>query len=217
MISSAIFDIDGTLLDSTPIWDNLGARLLQSLGVTPRAGLHEVLRVMALNEGAAYLRREYSLPVSESELLRMTDEMIRGFYTNEVQAKHGAKELLEALYSRGVKLAIATAGNAEISCKALERLGLMEYFSDVFSCTRYGGKNSPAVYLAAAERLGSLPQNIIVYEDSLHALKTARDAGFLTAAVCDNSEPNQTALKSLAHFYAPDLMGHITFLDELLK
>ena len=215
MIKAAVFDIDGTLLDSSPIWYDLGARILRSLGITPREGLHKTLSELSLKEGAEYLCSSYPLPVDEAGLLEMTDKLVSGFYLEEVAAKEGAPKLLEALKRRGVKLALATAGNARLSCAALERLGLMGYFPVVCSCEEYGGENSPEVFLAAAEKLGALPAETIVFENSLYALLTAKNAGFATAAVKDTAEHMQEELAKAADFYC-ERLSELLLRDDFL-
>lgn len=205
MIKTAIFDIDGTLLDSMPVWNNLGERFLRGHGITARAGLSEALRTLSFHEGAEFLRREYLPELSAEQVLAEVNEMIARFYLHEVQPKAGAMELLSALSSRGIRLAIATAGNAALSSAALKRLGLFRYFSSFCTCEQFGGKNEPAVFLAAAGECP--PEQAVVFEDSLHALITAKRAGFVTAAVFDPSEPNQAELRKTADYYANDLAG----------
>lgn len=203
MIKTAIFDIDGTLLDSMPVWNNLGERFLRGHGIAARAGLSEALRTLSFHEGAEFLRREYLPELSPEQVLAEVNEMIERFYLNEVQPKAGAEKLLSALSSRGIRLAIATAGNAALSAVSLERLGLFGYFSSFCSCEQFGGKNEPAVFLAAAGECP--PEQAVVFEDSLHAVITAKRAGFVTAAVFDPSEPNQAELRRTADYYAADL------------
>ena len=104
MTKAAVFDLDGVLLDSMGIWNDLGARYLRSLGVTPEEGLNEILFSMSMEQGAEYLHTHYALPQSAAEVGAGIADMLRDFYFYEVSAKDGAAALLAALTARGVKL-----------------------------------------------------------------------------------------------------------------
>ena len=104
MTKAAVFDLDGVLLDSMGIWNDLGARYLRSLGVTPEEGLNEILFSMSMEQGAEYLHTHYPLAQSAAEIEAGIETMLRDFYYNEVPAKPGAAALLAALTARGVKL-----------------------------------------------------------------------------------------------------------------
>lgn len=208
MIKCAIFDLDGTLLDSSEMWRTLGARYLGLIGKVSEDGLSEKLYEMSLPESARYLRENYSLPYSVEEILRQLARMTEQFYREQVALKDGAPGLLAQLRTRCVKMSIATAGDAALAMSALTRLGVADFFSGAVSCTEYGAKTSPEVFLAAADLVYAVPEEAVVFEDSLHAVRSAKKAGFRTAAVCDIGESNQKELEKTADFYA-------TTLDEL--
>ena len=186
MTKAAVFDLDGVLLDSMGIWNDLGARYLRSLGVTPEEGLNEILFSMSMEQGAEYLHTHYALPQSAAEVGAGIADMLRDFYFYEVPAKDGAAALLAALTARGVKLAAATSSPREHVTRALERLGLLVYFTRLFTTAEVGvSKHEPTIYLLAAEALHAAPAETLVFEDSLYALKTAKAAGFYTIGVYD--------------------------------
>ena len=88
----------------------------------------------------------------------------------------------------------------------MERLGLWQHFRFAVSCVQYGGKTRPDIYLEAARRLGTAPAETVVFEDALHAARTAHEAGFRVCGVWDASaEEDQAALKALADWYVRDL------------
>ena len=97
MTKAAVFDLDGVLLDSMGIWNDLGARYLRNLGVTPEEGLNEILFSMSMEQGAEYLHTHYALPQSAAEVGAGIADMLRDFYFYEVPAKDGAAALLAAL------------------------------------------------------------------------------------------------------------------------
>ena len=94
MIRGAIFDLDGVLLDSMGIWEDLGARYLRRLHITPEPGLNEVLFPMSMEQGAAYLKAHYPLQQSEAEICGGIAQMLKDYYVQEVPAKPGAAALL---------------------------------------------------------------------------------------------------------------------------
>ena len=85
--TGAVFDVDGVLLDSLPVWQDLGSRYLRSLGVTPEEGLDDVLFAMSMEQGAEYLRKHYALRSALEEVSSGLSKMLETFYYDEVQAK----------------------------------------------------------------------------------------------------------------------------------
>ena len=210
MIKAAIFDLDGTLLDSTNMWENLGERFLQSLDIVPEEDLRDKIWDLSLPESAAFFKREYALSLSEEEIIARLNELSESVYTSEAPLKSGVKRLLGSLQMLDIKTALATAADKNLASAALARTGISEHFSGIFSCSEHGAKTSPDIFLKAAELLGTNPQETIVFEDSLTAVQTAKAAGFITAAVFDKSEKNPDLLRDTADFYGENL-------DELRK
>ncbi|MDE7360385.1 MAG: HAD family phosphatase [Oscillospiraceae bacterium] len=217
MIRYAIFDLDGTILDSSQMWRTLGAQYLALLGKTPAPGLADKLSVMTIPEGAAFIHGEYDIPYSPDEIVRHITRMTEKYYLEQVSLTDGAPKLLAALRAHCVKMSIATAGDANLSISALERLGIAEFFAGAVSCSDYGAKTSPEVFLAAAELIYAVPEETMVFEDSLHAVRTAKKAGFATAAVYNSEENNQEELKKNADFYALSLTEFADNVSELLS
>lgn len=205
MIQGAIFDVDGTLLDSMGVWDTIGEDYLRSLGYEPREKLNDKFRTMSIREAAEYYIAEYGVTLPVEEICCQVNGWIERFYREEAQLKPGAADFVKRLYDAGVKLAIATATDDFLVEAALRRCGVMDYFSSLITCTQVNqGKSRPDVYRAAMERIDTCRDNTLVFEDSLKALGTARDDGFLTVGVCDRFERDQTGLAALAHIYIKD-------------
>lgn len=108
-ISGAIFDVDGTLLDSMSIWDTIGADYLRSIGYIPRENLNEIFKNMSLLQAAEYYRNEYGVTLRVEEIMSGVNAMLEQFYQYEAPLKPGAAELLARLRQNRVKLCIATA------------------------------------------------------------------------------------------------------------
>ncbi len=206
MIQGAIFDIDGTILDSMPIWDDVGARYLTRLHIEPEPGLGEILFSMSLEEGAAYLQRRYSLVQTRDEIRQGVLQVIADFYRYEVQLKPGADGFLRAMAERGIPMTLATTSDAALTTAALTRLGVEGFFIKLFTCTALNTtKHEAKIYRAAAQYMGSSPEKTLVFEDVLHALKSAKSGGFRLAAVEDAASAGDRAeIRRISDIYLRD-------------
>ena len=133
MIKGAVFDVDGTLLDSMGIWKSLPAKYLKSKGMTAKENLNDRLYKMSLEEGAKFLKDNYLPNLSEGEICDGFTQMLKDFYVAEARSKKGAGQLLEYLRQNGIKMAVATAGVKEYAEIALKREGLLDYFEKIFA------------------------------------------------------------------------------------
>ena len=207
-ICGAIFDLDGVLLDSMAVWNDLGVRYLQKCGIQPEAGLSQILFSMSMEQGADYLKAKYQLPDTPQEILNGIEQMIRDFYFYEVQPKEGAKELLQFLQDQGVKMIAATSSPREHVTKALQRNGLYDYLQQIYTTGEVGvSKHEPMIYQLAANSLGTKPEETLVFEDSLYALKTAKNAGFRAIGVYDaDGETDQEGVRQTGELYLSSLL-----------
>lgn len=197
-----IFDMDGTLLDSMPLWENLGERYLRSQGRTPVDNLHQIIRDMSLLEAAEYFRREYALSLSTEEIIRGVNEMIAEQYRFCLELKPGASAFLEHLLKCGVKMCLATATDAELAEAALKRNHVLQCFCKILTCGQVGaGKDKPIIYERAREALKTPKAETLVFEDALYAVKTAKAAGFLVAGIYDASEMEPMKMQETADYY----------------
>ncbi|MDE6733395.1 MAG: HAD family phosphatase [Oscillospiraceae bacterium] len=217
MIKFAIFDLDGTLLDSSEMWRTLGARYLTLLKMKPEADLTEKVAEMTLPSAARYFREHYGVAYSAEEIVRHLTRMTESYYTDEVRLKDGAAELLSALRTHCVYMSIATMSDERLGMLALERLGVGDFFAGAVSCSNYGAKTKPDVFLAAADLIYAIPEETIVFENSLYAIKTAKKAGFVTAGVADISESDADGMKQTADFYADTLGDYVENIREMIE
>ena len=197
----AIFDMDGTLVDSMVYWKNLATEFLESKGVrTISPEILEQIKPMTMTESAALFIQEYGLSGTAERVAAEMNAMMDEHYRKDIPLKPGAAEYLEALRCKGVTMCVASATAEELMEACLTRLGVAHYFSFLLSCETVGaGKNRPDVYWESAKRLGAQPEEIAVYEDALYAADTAKSAGFYTIAVRDDSsQPHWETLTALA-------------------
>ena len=218
MIRGAIFDVDGTLLDSLSIWDTVAEDYLRSLGIEPRENLAETFKTFSLAQSAEYCRSVYGVKQSVKEIMDGIDAMMETFYRQTAPLKPGVAEFLRALAQNGVKMAVATATDRHLIEAALTRCGVRAYFLDMFTCTSVGkSKNEPDIYRAAREALGTKKEDTWVFEDAYHAAKTAADDGFPVAALFDASEDEQDALKKTAKLYLRSFEDALPFREEMFR
>lgn len=205
MIQGAIFDADGTLLDSMGMWDTVGERYLLSRGIDPAPGLREILFPMSLAQCARYLKKTYGLPDEPQAIEAGINGTIRRFYCREVEAKPGVKGFLEGLRARGIPCTLATATDKAVITEGLRRTGLLDYFQEVITCGQLGvDKGTPHIFDYARERMGTPKAATWVFEDAVHAARTAHQAGYPVAAVADPYS-DQAALRKVCRLYLPDL------------
>lgn len=214
-LDGAIFDLDGTLVDSMDIWNEVPKALVRRFGGTPPEDLARDIETMSLRDASEYLIRTFRLDCTPEQVMEGVNSLVTAQYRDTVPMKPGADRLLERLAALGVPCGIATASEDFRARAAMERLGLWDQFRFAVSSSQYGSKTSPDIYLEAARRLGSAPERTLVFEDALHAAQCAKQAGFLVAGVYDASaEADQEALKQLCDWYLPRLdMPY--FMDEL--
>ncbi|MBQ9750353.1 MAG: HAD family phosphatase [Clostridia bacterium] len=212
MIKGAIFDLDGTLLDSMFIWDTIGEDYLRSLGKEPHEDLKETFMTLTLEEAAEYYREHYGVTLSVKEIVDGVNAMVEGIYRTKVTLKPGIADYLCWLKENGARMCVATVTDRYLVEETLERLGVRNYFSEIFTCAEVGyGKDKPIIYQKAQEHLGTAKEDTCVFEDLPFALKTAKADGFRTVGVYDRYENGQDELKSLADYYILD------FADPVLK
>ena len=182
----AIFDMDGTLIDSMIFWENLAAEYLTSKGIQEiPANLLERIKPMTMSESAALFHAEFGLTGDiESEMNAMMDD----HYCKDIPLKPGVREYLQKLHARGTRMCVASATAEHLMESCLTRLGVRDYFEFLLSCETVGaGKRSPLIYHACAKRLKAELQEVAVYEDALYAIQTAKKAGYYVVGIYDDS------------------------------
>lgn len=212
MIQAAIFDFDGTLFDSMFIWDTAGETYLRSIGKEPADDLQSILKPMSLYQSADYLRVHYSIPLSTEDIMDGINRTVEDFYFHTVEPKPGAIDFLEDLDRKGIRMCIATATDRYQVEAALVRCGMKHFFSEIFTCTEVGsGKDQPLIFRRAMEHLGTDRSNTVVVEDAWHAIRTAKDDGFIVAAIFDPHESMQSSVREAADVYLADYSDMETF------
>ena len=187
-IKAVIFDMDGTLIDSTGIWHEIDKEFFakRNMELPPDYAQHIVH--LGLTQAAIYTKETYHLNESIQDIMKEWHDMSIDMYKYHVSLKDGALELLKLFKSNGIKMAIATANDEPLYRPCIDRLGIGDYFDEIADVnTAKEGKQSAKIYLDLAKKLGSEPQNTLVLEDMPTCVKTAFKSGFLTVAVYDHA------------------------------
>ncbi len=204
-IECAIFDFDGTLFDSMFIWDGVGEIYLRSLGKAPKPSMREDVRALSLYQSACYFQKEYDLSLSVEEIMTGVNQTIEHFYIHEVLPKPGVVDFLEQMKKAEIPMCIATASDRYQIEAALNRCEMEHYFEAIFTCREVGhGKDEPVIFQKAMEYFGADRSGTVVFEDAIHAIRTAKADGFAVVAVFDNSEKRQTEIRDLSDCYIED-------------
>lgn len=199
--------MDGTLLDTMPIWHDSGERYLKSIGVIAEPRLGDKLFSMTVDMGAHYLIETYNLDKTHEEIKNGINGMVEKHYLKEAVFKAGALELLEAMKVAGIRMSIATSTGRPFITGAFQRLGITEYFDEILTCPELGvSKSEPFVFHEAAKAMGTDPGETWLFEDGLYSIKTAKAEGFKIVGVYDEvSEADQEEIKALSDIYVTEL------------
>ena len=204
-IKCALFDFDGTLFDSMFIWDSVGEIYLHSLGKEPKPSMREDVRALSLYQSACYFQKEYGLSLSVEQIMTGINQTIEHFYVHEVLPKPGVVDFLERMKKCKVRMCIVTASDRYQIEAALNRCGMEDYFEAIFTCSEMGhGKDEPIIFQKAMEYFNADRSNTIVFEDAIHAIRTAKADGFSVVSVFDNSEKRQSEIRNLSDCYISD-------------
>ena len=185
--SAAIFDLDGTLLDSTWVWRRVDKAFFGERNIDAPADYARAVQGMSFRETAEYTVRRFSLAETADEVAAQWMRMTADEYAHRVELKPGALDYLRALKRAGVKLAVATANRPALFMPALERGGAAALFDAVCTSAEVGdvSKSDGALYRLAASRLGVAPGECAVFEDVYEGVVGARAAGMRAYAVRD--------------------------------
>lgn len=203
-IKAAIFDYDGTVMDSMGMWSQASSNYVRTvLGKEPAPGLDEMIKNTSLEEGAKIFREQYGAPGTDADIVQAVLATVTDQYRNTLQLKPDVLQVLEDLKAHGIKMCVATASAREMIEAGNDRLDLNQYFEKVFTCMEVGAnKRRPDIYNEAAAYFGTSPEETLVFEDVLHASKTAAKAGYRLIGILDKySESDKNSIKELSHLF----------------
>ena len=189
-----IFDLDGTLLDSMSVWNDVDVEFLGRYGYEVTPEYTDMVKRASIEDAARYTQTKYRIPLTWQEIVDTWESMVNEFYRSEVKLKEGTKEYLEEAKRLGFSLAVTTALSRKNAAAALMSTGIRDMFDCVITLEDLGGKinkSSPDIFLRVTDYVSATgnpvtPDKALVFDDVLQSLEGARSGGFLTCAVYDD-------------------------------
>ena len=182
----AIFDLDGTLLDSMQVWVNVDQLFLGRRNIpVPPDYLGEIGK-LAYYEAALYTIDRFHLQEKPEELIQEWHQDALIQYRDQVQLKEGSYQFLKFLKMNDIPFSVATASDPELYALTLKRNNVFDMFHSFTDLKETGtSKGEPDIYLKAAEKMDLKPEECVVFEDILPGIRAAKKVNFHTVAVYD--------------------------------
>lgn len=187
-ITGAIFDCDGTLLDSSEAWHGIETLLAREARITVTDAEHELFATFTIPEVAHYLHAQYGLYASAREIINRIDDFMLSYYQTQATLLPGVAELLEACARSGVRMSVASSSPAAYVEAGLRCCGIRDYFVSVVSVDDVGAsKREPAAFDKARHDMRTDTLTTWGFEDSLYAMDTLRKAGYGVVGIYDEA------------------------------
>jgi len=201
-----IFDLDGTLIDSMPAWDNVGTNFLISIGITPPENIEEIYRTMSFEEAAEYFRHDLGMKLTAKEMTKKIAQMVGEKYEKEIPLKANAYSFLEESKKAGKHMTLLTASEMVYVMPCLKRLHIDTFFEKILTCTMLAmSKSDEHIYEYTANKMSYAKEDTAVFEDAPHAAKSAKNAGFFTVGIFDASEAEyKEEMEKICDIYTDD-------------
>lgn len=190
-IKAVIFDLDGTLIDSVHVWNQVDIEYLAKRGIALPDTLSKEIEGLSFPETALYFKKKFSLPDTIEEIQKEWIDMVNHEYNSIIKLKDGVKEFLDFLRFRKISLGVATSNYMHLATAVLKNNNILQYFPVIVTTSEVPrDKSYPDIYLETASRLGFDASECIVFEDTLNGLSGAKKAGMKVTGIYD---PNGSA------------------------
>ena len=205
-IKACIFDLDGTLLDSMSLWQDVDKQYLAKFGIQFDPTYSEEIKKMSFDESAKYFIEKFKIPRSEKQIKEDWNAMVEVAYRDHLRAKAGSLEMIQMLAKHNISMCVATSCNKKHAKMALERLGMLPYIDFILTCADVGkNKEFPDVFHKCAKMMAVKPHECYVFEDLYMALQVCHKEGFKTVGVYDAlSAHDVNDAKQLCDYYIHD-------------
>lgn len=213
-MQGAIFDLDGTLLDSMPFWKDVVSIYMRKHGKTVSDEEREVIDRLSITKATKFIKETYGLSETPEEIEKDILNIIEANYKFNIPLKPYVHLLLTNLKKKGIKMCIASATPSYLIEEALLRHNIPYFFEFIITVPEVGeGKNESAkIYEKALKKLGCEKAEAYVFEDALHAVKMAKSAGFFVVGVQDAaSKAHRDEIESECDLYIKNFREFISF------
>jgi HAD superfamily hydrolase (TIGR01509 family) len=204
-VEAVVFDLDGVLINSEPIWDEVRRELAQRAGRPWPGDATRAMQGMSTPEWSSYLAEVVHLPAAPEELAELVIDAVEQRYAKQLPLIPGAREAVIRLAPR-LRLGLASSSPRRLIDTVLDAAALTEYFEVTVSTEEVeAGKPSPAVYREAVRRLDVPASRTAAVEDSSNGLRSAHAAGLVVVALPHEAFPPAPDALSLAAAQVRDL------------
>lgn len=200
---AVLFDLDGTLMDSMWLWEDIDIEYLGRFGHAPTKDMQRAIEGMSFTETAQYFKERYHIPDTVEEIKAEWNRMAYDKYAHHVKLKPGAYGFLREIRSRGLLAGITSSNSRELIGACLRSNGVEDCFDRItISCEVPKGKPAPDIYLCAAAAFQVSPDECLVFEDIPMGILAAKNAGMDVCAVEDAFSADQRDyIRTLADYY----------------
>lgn len=218
-IQSIIFDLDGTLINSMWVWDEIDIEFLSARNLELPPTYQKEIEGMSFTETAVYTKELFHLPESVEELKAIWNQMALEKYTKDVPLKPGVEEFLKYCKENKISMGIATSNSRELVDSVVKAHSLEDSIQVIVtSCEVAKGKPAPDVYLEVAKQLNTLPEHCLVFEDVPMGILAGKNAGMKVCAVEDAfSEEQREEKRRLADYYISSYEEVLQHTYEVLE
>ncbi len=191
-IEAAIFDMDGTLIDSMWVWKSINHEFLAKRNLSVPDDLKRDIEHLSFEQSAQYFKDRFNIEDTVEDIIIEWNDMASYSYANNVKLKPGAREYLALLKEKGLKLGLATSNYSKLVEVTLKNNDIFEFFDAITTTWEVKKeKNFPDVYLLTAKKLDVDPSKCMVFEDILPAVMGAKLAGMKVIGVQDEHSLDQ--------------------------
>ncbi len=213
-VEAVLFDLDGSLVDSMWIWQEIDVEYLQKFGITLPENLQTEIEGMSFSETAVYFKEKFQIPDSLEKIKSDWNHMAWDKYSHQVPLKNGALEFITYCHENNIRLGIATSNSRELVENVIQVHGIRDYFDSIVTgCDVAKGKPSPDIYLETARRCHTAPDKCLVFEDIIPGILAGKAAGMKVCAVDDDySSQQKEEKKKLSDFFIKDYFDIVSKL-----